>query len=89
MACYDLTTRVLFRVEVGIFLFVTRVSRLVLGPTEPSGNAGVKNALIVTFTPHLRHGVASATWTDLLFITTVQTLLWDLRCWKNPVKFKN
>jgi hypothetical protein len=46
-------TGVLFRVQTGIFRFSTSASRQVLGPPVPWGNAGAKNALIFTFTPHL------------------------------------
>jgi hypothetical protein len=70
MAHYCLDSRGSFPGRGWNFFFTTCVSRLVLGPTEPSGNAGVRNALIVTFTPHLRHsGLESRTRAASHFIT--------------------
>jgi hypothetical protein len=74
------TTGVLFRLQTGIFRFATSASRLVLGLTVPWGNAGAKNALVFTFTPHFRlSGMVSGTWTALLLITHVLPLF-RLRC---------
>jgi len=84
------TTGVLFRVQTGIFRFATSASRLVLEPPVPWGNAGAKNALVLTFTPIC----VKMAWCKergrlyfLLHITSVHTSLCDRRSWKNPLKF--